>query len=116
MKEFMLIFRNADMNGGISNSNPSQNQIQEKKWDEWLGSIAAQGKMTGGVRPGTQGRTVKPGNFVTLGPHAEANEILVGYVGIKANSIDEAVEIAKGCPVLLSGGNVEVRDVIPNPK
>jgi hypothetical protein len=27
--------------------------------------------------------------------------------------MEEAAEIAKGCPVLNVGGNVEVRDIIP---
>ena len=32
-----------------------------------------------------------------------------GYSVVKADSIDAAAELAKGCPVLLTGGNVEVR-------
>jgi hypothetical protein len=35
-----------------------------------------------------------------------------GYLIVKANSLDEAVEAAKSCPNLLYGGNVEVRAVM----
>ncbi len=115
MKEFMLVFRNAGMNGGVKAPQPSQAEIQanEKQWADWMGSIAAQGKFVGGTRPGPTGKTVKAGNIITDGPYAEVKEILVGTIIVKAKSMDEAVEFAKGCPVLLSGGTVEVRDVLP---
>jgi hypothetical protein len=32
---------------------------------------------------------------------------------VKTETKEEAVELAKGCPVLAQGGNVEVRDIIP---
>ena len=115
MKEFMLVFRNAGVNGGVKTPQSSQAEIQanEKQWADWMGSIAAQGKFVGGTRPGPTGKTVKAGNIITDGPYAEVKEILLGTIIVKAKSMDEAVEFAKGCPVLLSGGTVEVRDIIP---
>jgi len=111
----MLVFRNAGMNGGIKDFKPTKEQIQanEKQWADWIAGIAARGKLVGGTRPGSEGKTIRPGNVVTDGPYAEVKEILVGYIGVKAESMDEAVEFAKSCPVLLSGGNVEVRNVVP---
>ena len=44
-------------------------------------------------------------------PMAETKEIIAGYFLIKANSLAEATEIAKGVPVLLEGGKVEIRGV-----
>jgi hypothetical protein len=116
MKEFLLIFRNDGMNGGINARKPTQEQIEanEKQWGDWMGGIAAKGKFVGGLRPGSEGKTVKSGNVITDGPYAEVKEILVGTAIVKADSIDGAVEFAKGCPVLMSGGNVEVRDLIPS--
>ena len=35
-----------------------------------------------------------------------------GYVIVKASSIEEVVEMAKGCPVLEIGGNVEIRNIM----
>ncbi len=110
MKEFMMVFRSAGM--GNFKPTPEQTQAVEKQWGDWMGSIAAQGKYTGGTRPAPEGKTVSAGNVVTDGPYAEIKEILMGVTLIKADSIDEAVEIAKGCPILLVGGNVEVRPVI----
>jgi hypothetical protein len=42
----------------------------------------------------------------------EAKEMVGGYLIVKANSLDEAMQIAKGCPNLLYGGKVEVREVM----
>jgi len=54
---------------------------------------------------------VKNDNIVTNGPYTDIKESIGGYTIIKADNYDEAVEIAKGCPVLLTGGNVEVREI-----
>ncbi len=54
---------------------------------------------------------VKPNNVVTNGPYAEIREAIGGYIIVKANDFDEAVEMAKGCPILQSpwNGNVKVQ-------
>ncbi len=84
-----------------------------KQWENWIGGIAAQNKLAArGNRLGNDGKTVKPNNVVTNGPYAEIKEMISGYIMVKADSIDEAAEIAKGCPILEVGGNVEVRDVV----
>jgi len=106
----MLIFRNAGM--GDFKPTPEQIKQVEKEWSDWMGSIAAQGKYAGGYRPGDEGKTLKPGNVITDGPYAEVKEILLGVILVKAGSINEAVEIAKGCPVLMVGGSVEVRSTL----
>jgi hypothetical protein len=49
---------------------------------------------------------------VTDGPFTEIKEFINGYIVVKAQTIDDAIEIAKECPILLIGGNVEVRKVV----
>ena len=51
--------------------------------------------------------------MITDGPYAEVKEILGGFINVKAASLDDAFEMAHGCPILLLGGYVEVRPVIP---
>ncbi|KAB1228710.1 YciI family protein [Chryseobacterium viscerum] len=112
MKEFALIFRLKD----ISDFKPSPEQIQERM--NWLGSIAAQNKLVDKGNtllpaPGTA-KTVKPDNIVTDGPYTEIKEFISGYIIVRAESIDEAVEMAKGNPIFKIGGNIEVREVLKN--
>ncbi|HEY8936239.1 MAG TPA: YciI family protein [Cyclobacteriaceae bacterium] len=48
---------------------------------------------------------------MTDGPYSEIKELIGGYSIVKANSLEEATELAKGCPILTVGGNVEVREI-----
>ena len=110
MKEFLLLFRTDYDN--ISKASPDQAEAMMKKWMDWIGGIAAQNKLaTKGNRLQSSGRIVKNNNVVINGPYTDIKESIGGYSIIKAENYDEAVEMAKGCPVLLAGGNVEVREI-----
>lgn len=110
MDEFILIFRHQD---GSKIASPEQMQIWMKQTMDWIGGIAAQNKFSGGNGlPFDDARVVTSNNVVTNGPFGEIKETIGGYVIVKADSVDEAVEFAKGCPVLQGEGNsVEVRRV-----
>lgn len=110
MKEFALIFRLKD----VADFKPSPEQMQERM--NWLGSIAAQNKLVDKGNtllpmPGSA-KIVKPNNVVTDGPFTEIKEFISGYIVVKTEDIDEAVEIAKGNPVFKIGGTIEVREVL----
>jgi len=50
---------------------------------------------------------------VTNGPFGEIKETLGGYMIVRADSVEEAVEFAKGSPILVGEGNsMEVRRII----
>jgi hypothetical protein len=111
MKEFALIFRNDSV--GEIHFSPEGTLAVSREWENWMGGIAAQNKLASkGNRLGQQGNTVRPNNVITNGPYAEIKEIIGGFIVVKAGSIEEATELAKGCPILDHGGNVEVRDVV----
>ena len=43
----------------------------------------------------------------------EVKEFINGYTIIKAETVEEAAEMAKGCPILFApGGSVEVRPLV----
>ena len=111
MKEFMLIFRNEKSTGAAP---PSAEQMQAmmSQWQKWIRNVAEKGRYSGTNRLLPEGKTLKPGNIITDGPYLESKELVGGYLIVKANTIDEAVEMAKSCPNLLYGGNVEVRSVM----
>jgi hypothetical protein len=110
MEEFMLIFRHED---GKKIASPEQMQLWMKQTMDWIGGIAAQNKFTGGNGlPFEDSKIVWPNNVVTNGPFGEIKETIGGYVIVKAESVDEAVGFAKGCPILQGEGNsVEVRKI-----
>jgi hypothetical protein len=110
MREFMMIFRMASM----ENFQPAPEQMQEsiKQWQDWIGSIAAQGKFVSANQLGFTGKTLKSNGVITDGPYAEVKEIIGGYIIVKANDMDGAIKLAHGCPVFHVGGHVEVRDIM----
>ena len=81
-----------------------------KLWQTWIKGIAQKGNFSSTNRLLPEGKTLKQNNVITDGPHMESKEMIGGYLIVKANSLDEAVELAKACPNLTGGGGtVEVR-------
>jgi len=113
MNRFMMVFRK-DKASPV----PSPEQMQEsiKQWQDWIGGIAAQDKFVATDALGYQGKLIKADGVVTDGPYAEVKEIVGGYIIVKADSLDEAVSLADGCPMFSIGGTVEVRDIMDIPK
>jgi hypothetical protein len=111
MDEFILLFR---MDIISRDAQPSPEQLQEymKQYHDWVGGIAAQNKFSGGKGLSTEGRVLKFNNLITDGPFAETKESIAGFIIIKAKDFDEAVSLAKDCPMLQGEGNtVEVRKI-----
>ena len=111
MDEFMLIFRHQDGNKVAS---PEQIQIWMKQTTDWIATITAKNKFSGGngllFDDARVVRTKSAKPVVINGPFGEIKETIGGYIVVRADSIDEAVEFAKGSPVLQGEGNsVEVR-------
>ena len=110
MQEYMLIFRHED---GQKVASPEQIQIWMKQTMDWIGGIAAQNKFSGGNGLAfDDAKVVQSNKMVTNGPFGEIKETIGGYVIVKADSVDEAVEFAKRCPILQGDGNtIEVRKI-----
>jgi hypothetical protein len=110
MNEYILIFRHED---GQKVASPEQLQAWMKETIDWIAGITAQGKFSGGNGlPFEGGKVVDHNNLVTDGPFGEIKERVGGYIIVKADSVEEAVGFAKGCPVLQGEGNtVEVRKI-----
>ena len=110
MKEFLLIFRR-DIRKEAQPS-PEQMQASVKHWQDWIGGIAAQNKLVNrGNRLEASGKVIRNDSTITNGPYAEIKESIGGYSVIKAESYDAAIELAKSCPIITLGGNVEVREI-----
>jgi Uncharacterized protein conserved in bacteria len=111
MKDFVLIFRLAD----TADFKPSPEQMQERM--NWLAGIAAQNKLVdkGNTLSVTNAKTIQPGQVITDGPFTEIKEFVSGYVIVKSDSMDEAIELAKANPIFKLGGSVEVREVMQRP-
>ena len=87
-------------------------QALTQKWQDWVGGIAAQGKLERtGQRLATEGKVLRAGGVITDGPFVEIREMLGSFMVVKAESLEEATTLAHGCPALDAGGSVEIRPV-----
>ncbi|WP_118976920.1 YciI family protein [Taibaiella koreensis] len=111
MQEFLLIFRSA-VAQPTQQFSPEQYQTIAQQWQDWVGSLAAQNKLVSTGKRLGEGKVVRADHSITEGSYAEVKEVLNGYLFLSAADTNEAAELAKGCPVLSVGGNVEVRPVI----
>lgn len=111
MKDFLLVFR-ADYNTMPKGASPEEMQAVTKRWMDWIGGIAAQNHLTDrGNSLVPSGKVVKSDNVITDGPYTEIKECVIGYTIVKADTMEEAIGLTKGCPILAVGGNVEVREI-----
>jgi hypothetical protein len=108
--EYLLLFRGAGWEKSLS---PQELETLMKQWVSWYDGLLAQGKVKGANPLFPQGKIVsgKKGAIVADGPFAESKEAIGGYFLIEASSLDEAIEIAQGWPILSVGAQVEVRPV-----
>src|SRR5215471_20649555 len=112
MSEFIYLYRTseADRSANMSADNAQQRM---QAWLEWMRGLEAKGHIKNPGNPlGTEGRVVRgKAKTVTDGPFVEIKDLVLGYTVIEARDIDQAVELADGCPMLAGEGSVEVRPV-----
>ncbi len=106
----MYLFRGGD---GLDMS-PEEMEVHMAKWKAWMGELAQNEKLVGGLPLSAEGKQVTDkGTLITDGPYAEGKEIVGGYIIVNAADMDEAVEISKGCPIFEGAdANVEVRELM----
>lgn len=110
MKNFMFIFRGGNH---VLSWSPEKMQQHMQKWFGWVDQLKAKNLYIAGEPLTPGGKTVTGAKaLVTDGPFAESKELVGGFFIIKADSIEQAVEIAKDCPDLPIEGSVEVREVM----
>jgi hypothetical protein len=108
--EYLLLFRGSSWDKDLS---PEQLQKSVDQFMAWFERLKQEGKVKGGQPLERKGKIVsgKNGRVVADGPFAESKEAIGGYFLLQVDNLDEAVEIAKECPILEYGSTVEVRPV-----
>lgn len=105
MANFVLLYT-----GGSAGTSPAEREQVQQAWGAWFGKLGD--RVADHGNPFSEhAKTVSNGGSVKDG--AGQNPPASGYSIIKADSLSAAAEIAKGCPVLQSGGKVAVYEVTP---
>ena len=111
LNDYMLLFR-FEPN---PNYQPTETELadQKKAWGVFIGGIAAQAKLVSTHQLGFTGKQLSADMSIKDGIHVANKTTLGGNMIIKSNNLDEAVEMAKACPILKMGGSIEVRSILP---
>ena len=106
----IIFFRGNDWDKNLS---PEELQRVTGQFMAWFERLTREGKAIGGAPLENEGKIVSGsrGRTVSDGPFAESKEAIGGYFILNVTDLDEAVEIAKQCPGLDIGLQVEVRPV-----
>jgi hypothetical protein len=101
MANFLLTFHG----GRMPETKEEQDKVM-KAWTDWFGALG--GALVDGGNPISQTRAISPDGSVM-----DATSAPSGYSILKADSLDAAVALAKGCPVLAGGAVVLVSETLP---
>ena len=104
--EYLFLIRN---NAWYQDLAPIELEAAMNRINAWFEKVNRESKVEGGGALAAAGKTVAGSQIVTDGPFAESKEAVAGFFVMQAASLEEAVEIAKGCPGLEYGQTVEVR-------
>lgn len=101
MTKYVLAYK-----GGSMPRTPEAINAAMAAWGQWFGTLGSAVADSG--NPFGPSKSVAQDGGVGNGAASQ----LTGYSILSADSLDAAVAMAKGCPILASGGSIEVYETI----
>ena len=92
--------------GGMAETEEEQQAVMAA-WGTWYEALGA--SIVDGGAPTAFASTVAADGTISAGGGANP---VTGYTVVSADSIDDALAKAKGCPIRDSGGSIEVAELI----
>lgn len=103
MANYLLAYHGG---GGMEQDETARNKVMAQ-WGKWFQDLGS--ALVDGGNPVMRAKTISSKGSVSEGG---GQNPVSGYSVIKADSLDEAVKLAKGCPVLVGGGTIEVAETV----
>lgn len=111
MKNYLItIFGSTEQEAAWEHMTPEEMQAGLARYMAFTQKLVDEGRMIAGEGLSPVGATIRPGLEVTEGPYVLAKEMVGGFYFFKAESLEDAIEVAKECPALVHGSTVEVRE------
>lgn len=113
MDQFIYLFRATEETSQTAMGTPEAARKSLDVWLTWIRQLDASGHLESPGQPlSPGGRVVRgPHKTVSDGPFLESKDLVLGFIVVKARDLAQAVELAKGCPMLAGDGSVEVRPI-----
>lgn len=116
MAKYLLLLSSADLDKRSGNAALAPKMFE--RFSNWLTSVRESGRLIDShkLHDHTGARLTVRGGQVVEGPFMETKEAVGGFVLINAGSLEEAIAVARECPVFeLQNGQIEIR-VIEEPR
>jgi hypothetical protein len=115
MNEYLVIFREPD--GRSVRQSEEEIRNHQQHWKQWFVKMKSNGNLLGGKPLTLNSRIMHPANGtkpgVSNGIHkVNGQEIIGGYLLIRASDLDAAVSLMNSCPVFDFGGVAEIRETM----
>lgn len=104
MANFVLLYT-----GGAMGQTEAERQAIMQAWGAWFGRLGS-AIVDGGNPFSPQVKSISSNGAVS---NSAVGTAATGYSILKADSLDSAVEMAQGCPVLQGGGQISVYEISP---
>lgn len=102
MAKYALVFH-----GGGMPETEEESAAVMAAWGVWMEGLGA--ALTDPGNPFGSAKTINSDGSTSAGGGANP---ATGYTLVDADSLDAAVALAKGCPILASGGSIEVAEAL----
>ena len=96
MANYVLVYH-----GGSMPESPEEGAKAVQAWNDWFASLGD--AVVDGGNPASATKLISADGSVSDDPSGPS-----GYSILKADSLDAAVELAKGCPVRAGGSSIQV--------
>ncbi|MCB1098446.1 MAG: hypothetical protein KDN22_22935 [Verrucomicrobiae bacterium] len=108
--EHLLLIRGTHWNHGMS---PAELQRVMTDFYSWVEGLNQDGILRGAQPLMEEGKLVSGarGSSVTDGVFAESKESIAGYFLLGVDTMEAALKIARACPILDHGAQIEVRPI-----
>jgi hypothetical protein len=103
MANYLLAYHGG---GGMAQDQAARDKLMAE-WGKWFQELGP--ALVDGGNPVMRAKTITSKGSVSEGG---GQNPVSGYSVIKANDLDSAVKLARGCPVLAGGGSIEVAETV----
>ncbi len=111
MRSYMLLFW-APKAALAKPRSPEQARASGEMWRSWEQALREAGCSVTGAQLEDSGQCVAGAEKAVVEGSFGSDHVMGGYFVVSASGLEQATLLAKGCPILQSGGTVEVRPIL----
>ena len=111
MKDYLLLIRGGD--DRMADLSEEQRNEHMQKWGSFMSNLVESGNLAGGLPLAADCRLLTNSGTSQDMVMTIDGEAVGGFLLLKANDYNHAVELSKDCPVFEHFGSLEIRETLP---